>query len=73
MRDARRLEWELGIPAPDESIHLHSPASHGLDECTLGVWLLALMLGISCFVAEAVPDKHVIVGNNLYESIPAGR
>ena len=30
------------------------------------------MLGISCFVAEAVPDKHVFVGNSSYEPIPAG-
>ena len=41
VREARWLKWELGVPAPDESIHLHSPASHGLDECSLGLWLLA--------------------------------
>ena len=41
VREARWLKWELGVPAPDESIHLHSPALHGLDECSLGLWLLA--------------------------------
>ena len=41
VHETRWLEWELGVPAPDESIHLHSPASHGLDECSLGLWLLA--------------------------------
>ena len=41
VREARWLEWEFRVPAPDESIHLHSPVSPGLDECSLGLWLLA--------------------------------
>ena len=41
------LEWELGVPGLDRSIHRHSPASHGLDECKLGVWMLAQPLADS--------------------------
>ena len=46
-RETPWLEWELGVPGLDRSIHRHSPASHGLDECKLRVWMLAQPLADS--------------------------
>ena len=46
-RETPWLEWELGVPALDGSLHRHHRASHGLDECRLGVWLLAQPLAHS--------------------------
>ena len=41
IREVPWLEWELGLPDVDESIHLPTPPSRGLAACKSGLWLLA--------------------------------